>query len=85
MSDRDRLAAATSSPGSGASFAATGHAGLARIEPLTEPAADWLRRIVSDEASSDSDALVLEMRYSAGVAEAAIAAGFTFERDALPN
>lgn len=85
MSDADRLAAAMLPPGSGASFAATRHAGLARIEPLTEPAAAWLHRIVADEASWDGNALVLEMRYFGGLAEAAIAAGFTFERDARPN
>ena len=46
---------------------------------------DWLRRIVNNEACWDGDTLVFEMRYFGGVAEAAIAAKFTFERDARPN
>lgn len=85
MGDVDRLAAATLSPGSGASFIATRHAALARIKPLTEPAASWLHRIVADGASWDGRALFAEPYLLAGVAEAVIAAGFTFEHDARPN
>lgn len=85
MDDADRLAAAMLPPGAGASFIATRHAGLARMEPLTEQAANWLRKIVSDEASWEGEALVVEMRYFPGLAAAAIAAGFTFEREAHPN
>lgn len=72
-------------PGSGASFAATRHAGLARVEPLTVAAEDWLRGNVAEESSWDGDALVVEMRYFPDLADAIIAAGFTFERDARPN
>ena len=85
MTDAERLARAMLPPGSGASIAATRHAALARLEPLTEAAGAWLREAASPEASWDCDALVVEMRYFPNVAEAAIAAGFTFERDALPN
>lgn len=84
-SERERLTAAILPPGSGASFAATRHAGLARLEPLTEAAAAWPRKIAGDEASWDGEALVLEIRYFPGIAEAAITAGFTFERDARLN
>lgn len=72
-------------PGSGASLAATRHAGLARVEPLTSDAVSWLRVYADDAASWDGDALVLEMRYFPQFADAAIAAGLSFERDALPN
>ena len=71
--------------GSGASFAATRNAGLARIEPLTAEAAAWLSGHVGYEASWDGDALVVEMRYFPDLAEAIIAAGMAFERDALPS
>lgn len=72
-------------PGAGASFSATRHAGLARIEPLTSAAEAWLHGHVGEETSWDGDALVVELRYFPEFAEAIIAAGFTFERDALPN
>lgn len=72
-------------PGSGASFAATRHAGLARIEPLTAAAENWLHEHVAEESSWDGAAVVVEMRYFADLADAIIAAGFTFERHALPN
>lgn len=72
-------------PGSGASFAATRHTGLARIEPLNVAAENWLHEHVAEESSWDGAAVVVEMRYFADLADAIIAAGFTFERDALPN
>ena len=72
-------------PGSGASFAAIRQAGLARIEPLTVAAEAWLHGHVGDDTSWDGDALVVEMRYFADIADAIIAAGFTFERDAYAN
>lgn len=72
-------------PGSGASIAATKHMGLARLEPLTVDAEIWLDNAVTNEASWDEDAVIVEMRYFPDIAEAAIAAGLTFERDALPN
>ena len=85
MTDAERLAGGMLPPGSGASIAATRHAGLARLEPLTEAAAVWLWEIAGTEASWDGDALLVELRYFPDVAEAAIAAGLTFERDALPS
>ena len=75
MSDAERLARATLPPGSGASIAATRHAGLARLEPLTTNAEAWLHSITGPEASWDGDALVVELRYFPEIAEAAIAAG----------
>ena len=80
----DHLAAALRPPGGGAALAATKHAGLARVEPLTTTAEAWLRSYAGTEASWDGDALVVEMRYFSDLADAAIAAGLTFERDALP-
>lgn len=85
MSDTDRLSRSTLPPGSGASIAATKHSGLARLEPLTDVAAAWLHTVVGSEASWDGNSLVVELRYFPELAEAAIAAGFTFERDALLN
>lgn len=85
MNDKTYLTDALLPPGSGASFAATKHAGLARIEPLNVAAEAWLHGHVEDETSWDGGSLVVEMRYFADIADAIIAAGFTFERDALPN
>lgn len=83
--DRDRLEAARVAPGAGASFSATRHMGLARVEPLTAPAEAWLRDYAGEEASWQGQALVIEMRYWPHFAESAIAAGHTFERDAYIN
>lgn len=80
-----RLAAGMLPPGAGADVAATRHGGLARLEPLTRRADTWLRTVATGEASWDGDALVVEMRFFAAIADAAIAAGLAFERDALPN
>ena len=85
MNRAKQLSDSTLPPGSGASFAATRHAGLARIEPLTVAAETWLIENVADESSWDGAAVVVEMRYFADLADAIIADGFTFERDALPN
>ena len=85
MSETERLARAMLPPGAGASIAATRHAGLARLEPLTERAVQWMESVTGDEASWDGDALIVEMRYFPAIADAAIAAGLTFERDALLN
>ena len=81
----EHLAAALLPPGSGASFTASRHSGLARVEPLTVAAEAWLRGYAGPEASWDDDALVLEMRYFPQFAEAAITAGHTFERDLRPS
>lgn len=85
MNQSRQLSESMVPPGAGASFAATRHAGLARIEPLTVAAEDWLHDNVADASSWDGAAVVVEMRYFADIADAIIAAGFKFERDALPN
>lgn len=85
MSESSRLKAALVPSGSGASFAVTRHAGLARIEPLTAAAEAWLHAAVDDETSWDGPALVVELRHFPDLADAAIAAGHCFERDAFPN
>lgn len=85
MRSEEELKAGMRPPGSGASFAATRHAGLARIEPLTTTAEAWLRSNVDVATSWDGDAAVVEMRFFPQLADAIIDAGFTFERDALPN
>lgn len=72
-------------PGAGAGFEAHRAAGLATVRPLTRAAEAWLRAHVADEATWLGDAVVVEMRYFAALADAIIAAGFDFERDALPN
>lgn len=80
-----RLVGAMRSPGQGADIAATRHAGLARLEPMTPRARDWIERVAIGETSRDGDALVVEMRYFADIAEHAIATGLTFERDETLN
>lgn len=85
MRSEDELQAGMLPPGSGASFAATRHAGLARIEPLTVPAEAWLRSHLDPSTSWDGDAAVVEMRYFPHIADAILDAGFTFERDAKPS
>ena len=85
MTPEDSLAASLRAPGEGASFVATRHQGLARVEPQTTAAEGWLRSYADVESSWDGDALVVEMRYFAPLADAAIAEGHTFERNELPN
>ena len=72
-------------PGAGADLSATKHGGLARLEPLTVHGGRWLSAIATEEASWDEDALVVELRDFPTIADAAIEAGLTFERDALLN
>lgn len=79
------LAAAMRPPGSGAHLLAQRIGGLVRLEPLTLRATAWLQRLASAETSWDGPALVIEPRYFPDIADAAIAAGLSFERDALPN
>jgi len=82
MNDARRLSESILPPGCGASFAAIRHAGIARIEPFTVAAENWSPEHI---ASWDGAAVVVEMRSFADIADPIIAAGFTFERDALPN
>jgi len=44
-----------------------------------------LRANVLNEATWNGDSVVIEMRYFPALADAIIAAGFSFERNALPN
>ena len=69
----------------GAGFLATNQGSFAQIEPLTPRASAWLRAHVSDESSWQADVLIVEHRYFPELADAIVAAGFTFERDAFPN
>lgn len=85
MLDADTARKVLVAPGAGADISATRHAGLARLEPLTARAAQWMRTTVAEDSAWDGDALVLEMRCFPDIADAAIAQGLTFERDALPN
>lgn len=80
-----KLMEALAPPGAGADLLATRHVGLARLEPLTLRGEGWLVALDSSEASWDGDALIVELRYFPSVADAAIAAGLTFEREALLN
>src|SRR3546814_14535974 len=76
------LEAATVAQGAGADFVASKHAGLVKIEPRTTRAEQWLDRAATGEASWDGNALVVELRYFPALADGAIAAGLTFERNA---
>lgn len=75
----------TAAEGQGAAFIATREGGLAMIEPITGPAAQWLRGHANSEATWIGETLVVELRFFPGIADAIIAAGFLFERHALPN
>lgn len=86
MNDRDNPLAQHRAPReAGAAFAATREGGLALIEPLTPRAEAWLRAHVDDEARWVGPALAVELRYFPPLADAIIAAGFLFEREAFPN
>lgn len=77
--DAARLLRATRTAGQGADIRATRHAGLARLEPLNMEAEAWLHAHAGD--TWDEGALLLEERFFADIAEGAITAGLTFERD----
>jgi hypothetical protein len=79
------IAPSTLPPGSGASFCATKHKGVVRIEPLTSRAQTWLFGCIGQEAAWIDGALVIRLGYFTLFADAATEAGFTFERDALLN
>ena len=69
----------------GASVRAEREGGLAVITPLRPGAESWLHEHVRDEATWSGDRLVVEMRFFPILADALMAAGFTFERHALPS
>lgn len=84
MTDSD-LFRHTAAEGQGAAFVATREGGRAMVEPITERAAQWLRTYANDEATWLGETLIVELRYFPALADAAIGAGFLFERHALPN
>ena len=79
------LAQHTATRETGAAFLATKEGGFALLEPLTENAALWLRSHVDSEATWLGEVLTIELRYFPDIADAIIAAGFTFEREPFPN
>lgn len=85
MRDENRLFRATAAEGQGAGFVATREGGFAMLTPLTPAAEAWLHANTAAESTWTGDTLVIEMRYFAALADAIIAAGFLFERNALPN
>lgn len=86
MDTGDPLFQHTATAENGAGFRAEREGGFALLTPLTPAAKAWLTTNVAEEASwLPSGALAVEPRYFPALADAVIAAGFTFERDALPN
>lgn len=79
------LARYTATAANGAGFLATRERGLAIVTPITPAADAWLRANVGAESTWNGDSVVVEMPYFADLADAIIAAGFTFERDPYPN
>ncbi len=85
MKDDKSLSQHTVAPDQGAGFVATRDGGFAILEPLTAQASNWLQANVGEDATWLGESLVIEMRYFADLADAIIAAGFLFERNALLN
>jgi hypothetical protein len=85
MTEEGRLFRASAAEGQGAGFVATREGGAAMLTPLTPAAKALLRANTAEEATLTGDTLVIELRYFFGLADAIIAAGFLFERNALPN
>ena len=85
MKSEDELHGATVPAEVGADFRAEKASGLAQITPLNSRATAWLGSAVSRESSWVGEMLVVETRYFADIADAAIDAGFLFERQAYLN
>lgn len=83
--DERRLFAYTATRENGAAFSATRNGSLALVRPLTPKAMAWLSLHVTNEVTWEGDDMVVEMRYFPILADAIMAAGFTFERNTLPN
>ena len=83
--DEDRLFQYTTTLDQGANFLATRDGHLALLTPHDAVAEDWLRGHVSKEATWLGPTPAVELNYFPALAEALIAAGFSFERDALPS
>jgi hypothetical protein len=85
MKSREELRSATAPVEAGADFLAERAGGLAQITPLNPGSAVWLRSVVSADASWIGEMLIVEMSYFPDLADAAIDAGFRFEREAYLN
>lgn len=85
MSHETKLANAVRAPGEGASLAVTKYPGFMLVTPLNAAGEQWLADYANDEASWHGPALMVEPRYFPLLAETAIDAGMTFERDAYLN
>lgn len=83
--DQRHLAKHRATAETGAAFTATRRDGFAMVTPITARAEASLIDHVDDEATWVGPTLVVEMPYFPEIAEAIIAAGFLFERDAFPN
>ena len=83
--DEDRLFQHTTTVDQGANFLAVKEGHLALLTPHDAVAEDWLRSHVGEEATWLGSTLAVELNYFPALAEAIIAAGFSFERDSLPN
>lgn len=85
MKSKGDLLRATVPPEAGADFLAERYRSLVRIRPLNGRAQHWLEKQVGQDAIWDAGSLILELRFFTDLADAIIDAGFTFERDPLPN
>ena len=81
----NHLRNSTATAETGAAFRAEREGGLAIVTPLTAAASSWLKANCASDATWLGEALVVEMRYFPGLADAIIEAGFLFERNPLPN
>ena len=85
MVDTNPLLRHTAPREAGAGFLAERSGGVALVTPLIPSARAWLEAQVDEEASWLGEALAVEMRYFLPLADAIIAAGFTFEREPFAN
>ena len=83
--DDDRLFQHTTTLDQGANFLATKEGHFALLTPHDAIVEDWLRDHIGEEARWLGPTLAVELDYFPDLAEAIIAAGFSFERDPLPN
>lgn len=89
MNEHERyLFGHTATEANGAAFRATRDGpGMARVSPLTRKALAWLEEHVfsHDDVTRLGDDVMVEMSFFPRLADGIMAAGFTFERDELPN
>ncbi len=84
MDKLSRSASDCSAPGSDASFIVTRYGGLTHIKATSVHTHTWLSNYASSEATWDSSALIIEMRFFADFVEAALADGHRFETGSAP-